>query len=77
MNNVSNGIDPVLPHKENESNRNEESFDREAYPDRNIIERCIGWLMELRSIANRYEKLGVHCLGMLKLGMIQQDLKTT
>lgn len=71
------GIDPVLPHKENESNRDEESFDREAYRERNIIERCIGWLKELRRIATRYEKLAVHYLGMIKLGMIQQYLKLT
>lgn len=66
----------VLAHRDNESGRDEETFDREAYRERNIIERLIGWMKELRRIATRYEKLGVHYLGMLKLGMIQQYLKT-
>lgn len=70
-------IEPVLPHKSNELNQEEDSFDREAYRDRNIIERCIGWLKEFRRIATRYEKLAVHYLGMVKLGMICQYLKTT
>lgn len=66
----------VLAHRDNESGRDEETFDREAYRQRNIIERLIGWMKEWRRIATRYEKLGVHYLGMLKLGMIQQYLKT-
>ena len=33
------------------------------------------WLKELRRIATRYEKLAVHYLGMVKLGMILQYLK--
>lgn len=70
-------IEPVLPRKSNEISREDEPFDREAYRDRNIIERCIGWLKELRRIATRYEKLAVHYLGMLKLGMICQYLKPT
>ncbi|MCH7884139.1 MAG: transposase [Planctomycetes bacterium] len=39
------GIEPVIPSKENE-NRDSRSvvFDREAYRERNIIERLIGWL---------------------------------
>lgn len=66
----------VIAHRDNESGRDDETFDRQAYRDRNIIERCIGWIKELRRIATRYEKLAVNYLGMLKLGMIRQYLKT-
>lgn len=69
-------ITPVIAHRQDESGREDESFDRQAYRDRNVIERCIGWIKELRRIATRYEKLAVNYLGMLKLGMIRQYLKT-
>lgn len=69
-------IEPVIAHRDNESGRDEEAFDRETYRERNIVERLIGWLKESRRIATRYEKLAVHYLGMLKLEMIQQYLKT-
>ena len=36
----------------------------------------IGWLKESRRIATRYEKLAVHYLGMVKLGMILQYLQS-
>jgi transposase len=62
------GIQDVIPTKSNESRR--EDFDREMYRQRNIVERCIGWLKENRRIATRYEKLAVHYLAMIKLGTI-------
>ena len=43
-------------------------------PERNLIERTIGWLKEFRRIATRYEKLVVNYLGMITLGMILQYL---
>jgi len=49
-------------------------LDKRAYKRRNVVERCIGWLKESRRIATRYEKLAVHYLGMVKLGMILQYL---
>jgi transposase len=63
-------IEPVIAYRENEAGR-EGPFDRESYRQRNIIERCIGWIKELRRIATRYEKLALHYLGMLKLAMIR------
>lgn len=66
----------VIAHRDNESGRDDETFDRDSYRGRNVIERCIGWMKELRRIATRYEKLAVNYLGMLKLGMIRQYLKT-
>jgi len=66
------GIGDVIPTKENEERRDD--FDKEIYRDRNVIERCIGWLKESRRIATRFEKLAIHFLGILKLGMILEYL---
>ena len=67
------GIEDVIARKKNE----ERScyFNKRAYKRRNVVERCIGWLKESRRIATRYEKLAVHYLGMIKLGMILQYLQ--
>ena len=62
------GIAPVIAHRKDETRP--EEFDRAAYRERNLIERCVGRLKEFRRIATRYEKLGLHYLGMLHLGMI-------
>ena len=51
------------------------SFDRAAYKQRNVVERCIGWLKHARRIATRFEKTAVNFLAMLKLAMIQRYLK--
>jgi transposase len=40
-----------------------------------VIERCIGWLKECRSVATRYEKLALHYLGMVQLAIIERYLK--
>jgi len=66
-------IEAVIPHRENEAGR-QRPFDRESYRRRNIIERTIGWLKEFRRIATRYEKLALHYLGMITIGMILQYL---
>jgi transposase len=50
-------------------------FDKAAYRDRNVIERLIGWLKECRRLATRYEKLALHYLGMLTLGMMLRYLR--
>lgn len=50
-------------------------FDKKAYRQRNVIERCVGWLKECRRLAARYEKLALHYLGMLTLGMILRYLR--
>lgn len=69
-------ITPVISFRRDEPGRAQSTFDRTSYRQRNVIERCVGWIKELRRIATRYEKLAVHYLGMLKLGMIRQYLKT-
>ena len=66
------GIEDVIASKENEER--DRFFNKRAYKRRNVVERCIGWLKELRRIVTRYEKLAVYYLGMVKLGMILQYL---
>lgn len=63
----------VVPTKSNEPRR--EGFDRELYRERNVVERCFGWLKECRRVATRYEKLAVHYLAMVKIAMIRRLLK--
>jgi len=48
---LGQGITPVIPSKENEDrDARPVEFDRDAYRERNIIERLIGWLKESRRI---------------------------
>ena len=61
-------IRPVIPSKSNQ--RRQPRFDREAYRQRNQIERLINRLKQFRRIAIRYEKRGVNYLAMVTLGMI-------
>lgn len=52
-----------------------ETFDRATYRRRNAVERCVGWLKELRRIATRFEKLAVNYLAMLKLAIVGRYLR--
>ena len=66
------GIKDVIPTKGKEPKS--PYYNKRIYKKRNTVERCIGWLKELRRVATRYEKLAVHYLGMIKLGMILRYL---
>jgi transposase len=66
-------IKPVIPVKKDQ--RRDPRFDKKSYRKRNIIERCIAWIKESRRISSRYEKLAIHFLGMVKLGMIMRYLR--
>ncbi len=69
------GIKAVIPQRSDELRRHRGrpiNFDRDAYRQRNVVERCIGWLKENRRIAMRYEKLAINYLGMLKLAMLKK-----
>lgn len=69
------GIEPVIPSKENEDrDARPVEFDREAYRNRNVVERLIGWLKESRRILSRYEKTAKNFGGMLTLAFIRQYL---
>jgi len=66
----------VIPSKENEDRDARAcEFDREAYRDRNIVERLIGWLKESRRIFSRFEKTASNYAGMIKMACIRQFLR--
>lgn len=70
------GISPVIPSKENEDrDARPVKFDKDAYRQRNIVERLIGWLKESRRIFSRFEKSAKNFGGMLKMAFIQQYLR--
>ncbi len=46
-------------------------LDRDAYLNRNVVERCFGRLKEYRRIATRYDKTARNYLAMVKLGCIR------
>ncbi len=70
------GIQPVIPSKENEDrDARPVAFDRDAYRQRNIVERLIGWLKECRRIFSRFEKTAKNFGGMIKMAFIQRYLR--
>jgi transposase len=69
-------IQPVIPSKENEDREARRIvFDKEAYRQRNIVERLIGWLKESRRIFSRFEKTAKNFGGMLKMAFIHRYLR--
>jgi len=62
------GIEPVIPTKSNE--RPAPGFDRDAYRERNRVERLINKLKQFRRIATRYEKRAANYLGMITIAAI-------
>jgi transposase len=60
------GVEAVIPPR---SSDRPIPYDRTAYRGRNVIERCVGRLKEMRRIGTRYEKLASSYLAMLTLGM--------
>ena len=70
------GIRPVIPSKANEDrDARPVEFDRQAYRDRNVVERLIGWLKECRRVFSRFEKTAKIFAGMIKIACIQRYLK--
>lgn len=70
------GITPVIPSKENQDREARPvAFDKDAYRDRNIVERLIGWLKECRRVFSRYEKTAKNFLGMVHIAFIQRYLR--
>lgn len=65
-------IETVIPSRSNQPAVN---IDRAKYRQRNVVERCIGWLKCCRRVATRYEKLATHFLAMIKLAMIRRCLR--
>ena len=73
----SRTITDVIPYKDNEYPPEDHEFNREAYRQRNVVERLIGWLKECRRIATRFEKRGKYFLAMLKLAALRRLLRAT
>lgn len=69
-------IRPVIPSKTNEDrDARPVAFDQEAYRNRNIVERLIGWLKECRRVLTRFEKTAVNFVGMIRMAFIQRYLR--
>ncbi|CBJ82854.1 transposase [Xenorhabdus bovienii str. Jollieti] len=66
-------IKRVIPYKINEkgSGDGRTQFDKLTYRNRNVVERCFGFLKGNRRIATRYEKTARNYLSMVKLGCIR------
>ncbi|MCC9656729.1 IS5 family transposase [Rhodopirellula sp. JC737] len=67
------GIQVVIPTRSNEVAV--EPFDKDAYRQRNIVERLIGWLKESRRVAMRFDKLPDSYLAFIKIAAIRRMLK--
>lgn len=63
------GVEPVIPYRRSEHVTDRPPLDEHAYKGRNVVERCVGRLKEMRRIGTRYEKLASSYLAMLTLGM--------
>ena len=61
------GIGSVRPTRRDQPRRR---LDRAAYRERNVVERCIGWLKEARRVGTRYEKLATTFVAMVTLAVI-------
>ncbi len=63
------GIGAVIARQDNEKRRGG-SFDKEAYRERNVVERAINRLKQFRRVATRYEKRAVNYKAMLTIAAI-------
>jgi len=62
------GIGAVIPRKSNEQRKGR--FDRQAYRERNVVERLINRLKQHRRVATRYEKRAANYRAMVSLACI-------
>lgn len=70
------GITPVIPTKVNEDrDARPVVFDKQAYRQRNIIERLIGWIKESRRVFSRFEKTAKNFIGMIRMAFIRYYLR--
>ena len=73
---LERGVEPVIPSKtDQDPERRSVEFDREAYRDRNIVERLIGWLKESRRVLTRFEKTATNYLAMVKWACVKRYLR--
>ena len=62
------GVGAVIPTKSNQ--RTKPRFDKAAYRERSLVERCVGRLKEHRALATRYDKLARSFAAMVALAAI-------
>ena len=69
-------ITPVIPSKENQERGDRiVEFEKEAYRQRNIVERLIGRLKECRRVLTRYEKTALNYNEFITLAIIQRLMR--
>ena len=66
------GITPVIPTRKDQWS--DPRFDKETCRQRNVVERCGGWLKENRQLATRHAKLADNYLATVKLAMFRRCL---
>jgi transposase len=66
---ASLGVEAVIPMRKTEHVRDRPPLNEQAYKGRNVVERCVGRLKEMRRLGTRYDKLASSYLAMLTLGM--------
>ncbi len=72
------GIRAVIPLREDQRSRQphtDQAFDRQLDKNRNVIERCTGWLKESRRVVTRFDKLAVNYLTFIRIAMIERLLR--
>ena len=72
----NHGIQAVIPPKQRPSHAKPKvgrpvTYNKADYRKRNVIERCVGWLKENRSLATRYDKWAVSYAAMVHLAFIR------
>jgi transposase len=74
------GISHTIPERKDQKERRAarpgrpQSFDREVYGRRNVVERCVGRLKQWRSVATRYEKRAVNYRAMVVIASLMMWL---
>ena len=61
-------IAPVIPNRSNQPENPD--FNHRTYRDRNLVERLVGKLKQVRRVATRYDKLDPHYLAFVQLASI-------
>lgn len=71
------GIAPVIPTQENlKRDERPVPFVHQAYRQRNIIERLIGWLKECRRAQTRFKKTAKNFGGIIKMAFIERYFRS-
>lgn len=63
------GMQAVIPPRKHR--KNQRSYDKEIYKERNIVERFFNRIKQYRGLATRYEKTSISFLAMLHVACIR------